>query len=123
VTDEVFALNGDGTARFDFGDAGVRTLRRPKLKQYRYLIEELNKMRKELVPDNAAEDADADAAAMDNVDEQFNRLLAWLREVFETLGDGPLPEEDFLEPWVLNGAIPRDLVQHWIEVPTRRGAQ
>lgn len=121
MSDDAFVLNDDGTATFNFGDAGVRTLRRPKLKQYRYLIEELNRMRKDLIPDasNAEEAAEADI----DVDEQFNRLLAWLSEVFETLGDQPLPGEDDLEPWVLNGAIPRDLVQHWIEVPTRRGAR
>ena len=117
---EVFVLNTDGTATFDFGDAGLRSLRRPKLKQYRHLIEELNRMRKDLVPEGTTAE---EVAELDiDVDEQFNRLLAWLREVFDTLGDGSLPDEDDLEPWVLNGAIPRDLVQHWIEVPTRRGA-
>ena len=128
-----YELNDEGTVTFHFDGVGPerenvdRTLRRPKLKQYRRLVESLGKMRSALpdIPDEATaeEAAVLMSSAKIDVNEQFDKLLEWLREVFDTLGDGPLPDEDDLPTWVLNGAIPKDLIGHWISVPTGRGAR
>ena len=128
----MYDLNDDGTITFDFGDGLVRTLRRPKLKQYRALLESLNSMRRDLVSDvpdvdensTPEEIAAAEAAMKDvDVDAQFDKLVGWLREVFSVIGDGPLPDEDQLDAWIVNGTVTADLVKHWTKVPTRRGGQ
>lgn len=115
----------DGTTIVEFDGGVIRTLRRPKLKQYRTLVESLTRMRRELLPDVDLNNVEEATKAAQNLDpnEQFDRLLAWLSTVFEALGDGPLPSEDELDSWIVNGEVTRRLVEQWTKVPTRRGGQ
>jgi hypothetical protein len=141
-----YTLNEDGTAVFEF-DGLIRTLRRPKLGQYRTLIESLGEFREEVLQAAKAAEDGADAAPL-KIGEQLDKLLDWFDGVFTSLAGEGLPrrtayfdgqgketteelavssgqviDQDRLEPWLLSGQVVTDLIQHWQTVPSRRGGQ
>lgn len=109
-----FELRSDGTIAFQFEDNVVVDLRRPTLGEYRLLAESLERMRQDI---NSIEDA---ATLLSRLSDG---LLDWEKQVFETLGSAPLPPEDQLPSWMLNGTLTGQLVEHWQKVPSRRGVR
>lgn len=137
-----YTLNEDGTAVFEFGGI-IRTLRRPKLIEYREVLEDLGEFREEILraaeaAKRAAETGDASQVPSVKIGEQLDKLLSWLDSVFVTLAGEGFPrvektqddgsvvlviDEGKLEPWLLAGQVVTDLVQHWQTVPSRHGGQ
>lgn len=109
-----FDLRSDGTVVFQFEDNVTVELRRPTLGEYRLLAEALERMRQDI---NANEDATTLLARLSD------GLLDWEQQVFATLGTAPLPSEDQLPAWMINGTITGQLVDHWQKVPSRRGVR
>lgn len=112
-----FELRSDGTAVFQFDDNLVIDLRRPTLGEYRLLSEALEQMRQDTIATSSEDNASSVLVALSDL------LLTWEAKVFETLGNAPLPSEDQLPAWMLNGAITAQLIEHWQKVPSRRGVR
>lgn len=100
-----FTTNADGTVTFVFDDQHF-VLRRPKLGEYRKLIESLTV---------------AGGEAKGDVTKQFDAVAGWFQQIFETLGDKTLPPIDDLPAWLLGAEVAQELIAHWQLVPSRRG--
>lgn len=112
-----FELRNDGTVCLQFDENKTVNLRRPTLGEYRLLIEAIERVRSEA---SAVVNDEADVTTVDKLNDL---VLDWFRLVFKTLGDGELPGEDDMPAWVLNSELPRDLIDHWQKVPSRRGVR
>jgi hypothetical protein len=126
----------EGTVRFSAGSKRV-TLRRVTLNEWRRMREAHYVMSDDVA---AAADAMTDAsAAMEDTDEtrrENNRArakllreftataddlrMAWVADVFATLGDVQLEDDDW-EPWMVTGDFLADLARHLQTVPLARG--
>jgi hypothetical protein len=114
-----FDRRADGTVRFQFNGTGTISLGRPTLKQYRNLVESLSDLRSRASGTTAEDGSVREGEEITLLD----LLLEWYAVVFTELGDGPLPDEENLPAWLLNGQIAADLVEHWQKVPSRRGGR
>jgi len=90
-----YTLNEDGTAVFEFSGI-IRTLRRPKLGEYRAILESLGEFREEILraaeaARKAAADGEESTAPSVKIGEQLDKLLTWLDGVFEKLAGEGLP--------------------------------
>lgn len=111
---------GEVVFTFEKGDGSgeiTRTLRRPKLKEYRTLVEAVGAMRDDVATDDAAEMTTRD------INKGMTRLLEWFQLVFSTLSGEALPPEDDLPAWLIGGDVTRDLIAHWQATPSRRGGR
>lgn len=118
-------LNPDGTAALHLPDGGTRVLRRPKLRQFRELVEGLTRAQKSLEADRDAQEA-AEKAGEPPPDISPVRadevMLAWLNEAITVLAPGtPTLTEDDVEPWMTTTGITTALVVHWRTVPSLPG--
>jgi hypothetical protein len=108
----------DGTvylewAGLEAGSVHRRTLRRPRLGEYRRTIERMTTL---------TEAVRSGSGRSDSFDTGVEATLEWLRGVFELLGDQGLPEvADECPAWLVSVDFARDLVAHWQTLPSRPG--
>lgn len=124
-------LPRDGTAKITIN--GKRyTLRQPTLgemRKIRELFDEMVEQLRSVRDHNTQVLADKAMNALDpkhkpkplkkiNDDQMIVDLL---REVFLVLSDDPLPADDDLPSWIVDGRFPKDLIEHWRTNPLHYG--
>ena len=124
-------LNPDGTAVLHLPDGQTRVFRRPKLRQFRELVEGLTRAQKSLEADKAAQEAAEKEAAEKGTPVELpdisvvradEVMLGWLNEVVSVLAPGTAAlTEDDVEPWMTTTGITTALVVHWRTVPSLPG--
>src|SRR5437763_1538090 len=109
---DVFELNENGSIDLEWtgqdpGTVHRRHLRRPTLREYRILVEQMGELAGKSVAGKPAS--------------SLGHTLEWMKLVFEGseelglpgLSDQPLPGEDDLPSWLVAGEVPSNLVSHW----------
>ena len=147
---EGLELRKDGTVVFHIDDEAGRSqrinLRRPKMRELRDFRQAewdiadeisvwIDATRTEIQDlDLPADDAEIDPAKLKaardinlRVGRESTALseslrLPWIANVLGVLG-GRTVEEDDLPPWAATPELARDLIGHWLQVPTRRGSR
>lgn len=133
-----FDLNSDGTVSISLETGEKWTLRRPKLREYRELVENLARRRKNYRQDladaekalqarmeNAApdEDIDVNEEADSMAGKSIDLMMEWVNDVLVMLGNPSTPMTDDNAPvWVISGNISTSLFSHWQSVPQARGS-
>jgi len=128
--EDAFEPQPNGTVKFVI-DGLAFSLRRPKIKEFRNIRENLIALGADSV-EEATEAAEAveqgklppmlDTEAARNAKEDL--LLDWWRLVFDTLGDSEkeLPSNDDLPLWLFDSEIIPKLLNVWMRSPLVRGA-
>jgi len=130
----VYHPNGEISIEFD-GD--VYKLRRPKLRQYRWLSERLEELRAEtakvsdkiaqLQTELAGSNPDEDRIKHDIAvlnKPMYEYLGPLVRDIVANVGEKPLPEDmDDWPPWLaMDVLLPAEILAHWRTVPKAPGA-
>jgi hypothetical protein len=118
MTTSPLQLNPDGTVTLSLDD-GTWLIRRPKLRQFRELVESLARLRKTLNDEIAeAEETKVDVP----VTRPDELMLGWLNEVLATLGpvDAQLTDDN-ADAWMTTSGVSTDLITHWRTRPPVRG--
>lgn len=133
---EQITFQPDGRVSIVINDE-TYTLRRPKFGHVRLFRERMTTLADEAIARLA--DLAKQLAAADEDSEEFHALedqmrelsrfsfqftvIPWLREVFEELGDKPLPKKlDDAPAFFANSGLPMQIWQHWLNVPLGSGA-
>ncbi len=141
-----YVLNDDGTATFDFDDF-TRVLKRPTLRKYRENVEALGALRDEVLT-KMTEDDDGPTQKK-TMTVQIDLVVGWFDHVFESLSGEGLPrratteeereayrflhpghdapeeivDEDKIPSWLISADVVAELINHWQQNPSRRGAR
>lgn len=126
--------NGEIVVSFD--DTTYR-LRRPKLREYRWLSERLTELRAETTKISDKIDELRAARLTENPDEEriehdianlnkpiYEYLGPLVRDIVVKVGDKPLPDDmDDWPPWLaMDPLLPAEILAHWRTVPKAPGA-
>ena len=97
------------------------TLRAPAVGELRDFRRRLSDMNSEALADNARRSADGLGV---DLEADYDRVLALMVWVFETLSDKPLPADrlDELPAWVAGATITTTLLRHWQATPFLSGS-
>lgn len=139
MADDGLQLHPNGTVTATIDGTSYR-LRRPKAGEYFDFLETLEELSdatriegQAILDDRRQQseqvDGDLDAetvAALRKRERQLQRdmnenRMAWLRKVFSTLCDTPLPDQDDMPVWMMQEETITEMVKQWRTVPIHRG--
>jgi hypothetical protein len=124
-------LPKDGTAKITIGKDRY-VLKQPTLGEMRKLRELYDVMIEEFRAVQSANTEMAMQEAANALDPKFKKkprkkldddqmVVDLVREMFLTLSEAPLPPDDELPSWIVDGRFPKDLIEHWRTNPLHYG--